>query len=826
MPLNECEDSQLMDVANLVSLIIMLGLAWVAAFMGLSVIIWTGLIGAALIVCTIFGFLTSIPLLIILWLLFLGAALFANLHEFRKRYFTTRLLKMLKAKLPPISVTEREAIEAGNVWWEKDLFNGSPDWGKLFNIPQPKLSPEEESFLNNQVEQLCSMLNDWEIMNKDRDLPTEVWDFLKKEKFFALCVPKEYGGLGFSALLHSTVIIKIATRSLSAAVDTMVPNSLGPAELIFHYGTEEQKNYYLPRLADGREIPCFALTAPDAGSDAGAIPDTGIICRGEFEGREIIGMRVTWDKRYITLAPIATILGLAIHLYDPEHLLSDKVDIGITLCLLPTQHPGVEIGTRHLPLYQAFMNGPTRGKNVFIPLDWIIGGPQMAGNGWRMLMECLSIGRAISLPALSTACGKAIYRFTGAYSRIRKQFNVPIASFEGIEEALAYIAGTTYILEAARVMTAGAVDLKIKPAIASAIAKYHLTEISRCVIARAMDIHAGHMIQVGPRNLLANAHIANPISITVEGANILTRNLIIFGQGSIRCHPYLLNEIELISAEKTDIKALDKVLMSHIGYFIRNLLKSFAYGLSGGLFIMNTNIKNAAVKKYQRQMTRMSTALALLADTSLILLGGSLKRRERISARLGDILSELYLASAVLKYFHDHQEPDSDVDYVCWALAHCLYRIQNASDELFINFPNKLIGLFLKVMIFPFGRAYAFPKDNLSKKIVAPMLMPTEIRDRLTKNCYVSKNVNELSCRLEEALKELVNVEPLTKKLHLAVKEGKIEEFLNHAEKLNKAEELKILSAEEANELRKFEQLKQEIIQVNEFSFDLSQVIN
>ena len=439
-------------------------------------------------------------------------AAFANLHQLRQRYIVRPALNWLQEQMPSISETEREAIEAGNTWWEKELFCGRPAWKKLFQIPRPTLTQEEQHFIDHQVETLCSMLNDWDIIFKRHDLPEEVWEYLKNEKFLGMAIPKQYGGLGFSALAHSTIIVKIASRSLSTAVNTMVPNSLGPGELIAHYGTEEQKNYYLPRLAGGLEVPCFALTAPEAGSDAGAIPDTGIVCRMEVEGKETLGIRLSWDKRYITLAPVATVLGLAFHMYDPDHLLGQEEDIGITLCLMPTSHPGVEIGHRHYPIFQAFMNGPTRGHDVFIPLDWIIGGPAMAGHGWRMLMECLSIGRSISLPALATACGKISYRFTGAYARLRRQFNTSIASFEGIEEALGHIAGNMYILESARIMTAGAVDLKVKPAIASAIAKYHLTEISRQVVAHAMDIHAGHMIQVGPRNFLANAHLAVPIS--------------------------------------------------------------------------------------------------------------------------------------------------------------------------------------------------------------------------------------------------------------------------------------------------------------------------
>lgn len=812
-----------MDLTNVIGIFVILGLVWIAAFYRLSVIIWTSLIGVALLVLTIYAHM-PIALLVVFWLFYLSAALFANLSQLRQRYIMTPALKRLQKQMPAISTTEREAIEAGNTWWEKELFCGNPQWKKLFAIPRPTLSIEEQEFINHQVENLCAMIDDWQIVFKDHDMPVEIWDYLKKEKFFGMVIPKQYGGLGFSALAHSTIITKIATRSVSVAVNTMVPNSLGPAELLVHYGTEEQKSYYLPRLASGIEIPCFGLTAPEAGSDAGAIPDTGIICRGQHEGKEIIGIRLNWDKRYITLAPVTTVLGIAFQLYDPDHLMGTKENIGITLGLIPASHPGVEIGNRHIPLFHAFMNGPTRGKDVFIPLDWIIGGPKMAGQGWRMLMECLSIGRAISLPALATAVGKSTYRFTGAYARLRRQFHTPISMFEGIEEALSYIAGHLYLIESTRMMTAGAVDLKIKPAIASAIAKYHLTELARKSLSHAMDIHAGHMVQVGPRNFLANMYLASPISITVEGANILTRNLIIFGQGAIRCHPYLLKEIEEINAPQSNIKELDKVLMSHIGFFVSNILRNIAYGLTGGIFIFAT-IKNKKIKKLQRQMTRMSAALALLADTSLILLGGSLKRREHISARLGDIMSQLFMASAVLKYYHDHNELDADVEYVCWSIQYCLHKIQIAIDELLNNFPNRPVAILLKLIIFPFGQAYRNPKDTLASAIVTAMLSPSELRTRLTKYCFVSTKENELSANLEKALANVSATDTLLKKLHKAVQSGAVAQRYNFEERLQEAERTKLLTTEEVNALAEYEKLIKEIIKVNEFSFDLQQVI-
>ncbi len=813
-----------MDVLSVCGVILMLSVVFTSAFFQFSAIVWTICVGVTLTVLTVFGFLSITPA-ILFWIGFILAAAFANLHKLRQRYLIAPLLPVLKKQLPAISVTEREAIEAGNTWWEKELFNGRPEWRTLLAIPKPVLTQEEQDFLNNQVDQLCSMLDDWNIIFSERDLPEAVWQYLKNEKFFGMVIPKKYGGLGFSALLHSTVVTKIATRSISAAVNTMVPNSLGPAELLQHYGTEEQKSHYLPRLATGEEIPCFALTAPEAGSDASSIPDSGVVCKGMHEGVETLGIRLHWDKRYITLAPVATLLGLAFRLYDPDHLLGQCEDIGITLCLIPASHPGVEIGSRHYPMHLAFMNGPTRGKDVFIPIDWIIGGSKMAGNGWRMLMECLSIGRAISLPGLATACSKLVYRNTGPYARLRRQFNSPLSAFEGVEEALGYIAGYTYLLEAARIMTAGAVDLKIRPSIASAIAKYHMTELSRLAITHAMDIHAGHMIQVGPRNFLANLHSAIPISITVEGANILTRNLIIFGQGAIRCHPYLLKESELISAADTNIPELDKVLMKHIGFYTSNLLRNIAYGLSGGRFII-ASFKNAKVKKLQRQLTRMSAALALLADTSLIMLGGSLKRRERISARLGDILSQLYLASAVLKYYNDNQQPADEVDYVRWSLQQCLQKIQIACDELFDNFPYRWVGKILSWIIFPFGQAYRAPDDQLHKNIVLPMLEPSALRDRLTQYCYTSNESSDTGHRLNLLLSQTATIEPMLKKVGAAVKDGIIPpNRYDTAARLRMAEKAGILTKEELIKLNEFEALRSEVIKVNEFSFDLAEVI-
>jgi acyl-CoA dehydrogenase len=805
--------------------VILLAVVSSLAFFSVAAMVWTITIAAVLLLITIFGKMGVIALTFC-WIVFLLAAAFALLKKQRIQYFTKPIIiDKFSKRMPTISNTEREAIEAGDVWWEQDLFCGSPNWKKLLAIPVPQLTTEEQNFLDNQVEHLCSMLDDWDILNTLHDLPEPVWNYLKQERFFGMVTPKEYGGHGFSALMHSTVVVKIATRSISAAVNTMVPNSLGPAELLVHYGTEEQKNYYLPRLARGEEVPCFALTSPDAGSDAGAMTDTGIVCRGMHEGKAVIGINLTWEKRYITLAPVATVLGLAFRLFDPDHLLGDKEDIGITLCLLPTSHPGVEIGHRHWPMHLAFMNGPTRGKNVFIPMDWIIGGQARAGGGWRMLMECLSIGRGISLPALSTAAAKLAYRTTGAYSVLRKQFNTSISNFEGVEEALGSIAGYTYLLEACRIMTAGAVDLNVRPSITSAIAKYHMTEIARKIINHAADIHGGHAIQMGPRNVLAPAYMAIPVSITVEGANILTRNLIIFGQGAIRCHPYILHEVELFASTAPNRdEELDKTLMSHIGYFIKNFVRSFTYGLSGGLFVFSPVRGPTAC--FYRQLTRMSSALALLSDTCMILLGGTLKRKETISARLGDILSELYLASTVLKYYQDQGQPVTDLDSVRWCVQMCLYNVQVACDHLLDNFPNRLLGKLLHTIIFPWGNAYRKPRDDLNEKVVQPMLSPNDFRDRLTRYCFISKQADDALFRADQALAIQTQIEPLLKKFQKALRSGKVPTEGRFDERVYAAQKAGFLATEEVKTLVDYEAKLQEVIKVNEFSFDFSTIIS
>ncbi len=736
-------------LAVIVAVVVLAGLlAWFAA----PLWAWTAAVAA-------FFAVTGAP--VWLWILAVLVLLPLNLKPIRRPLISRPILAWFRTVQPPLSATERIALEAGNTWWDADLFSGRPDFSKLLATRLPKLTAEEQAFLDGPVEELCRVLDDWQITSELDDLPPEAWALIREHKLFGMIIPREYGGLEFSALANSTVVMKIASRSLSAGVTVMVPNSLGPGELLLHYGTEEQKRRYLPKLATAEEIPCFALTNPWAGSDAGAIPDTGIVC--EQDG--VLGMRVTWDKRYITLAPVATVLGLAFKAYDPDHLLGEETDLGITCALIPTDTPGVEVGKRHAPLDASFMNGPTRGNEVFIPLDWLIGGTEYIGKGWMMLMNCLSAGRAISLPALGTSAGKLTSRMTGAYARVRKQFRVPIGKFEGVEEALARIASTTYRMDAARVMTAGAIDLGNKPSVLSAILKYHNTEGMRRVINDAMDVHGGRGVMLGPMNYLARTYQAVPISITVEGANILTRSMIIFGQGAIRCHPYLLREVRAISDPDAGaaLREFDDALFRHIGFVGSNKVRAFVGGMTGGLAFSAPG--SDATRYYYRQLSRMSAAFCFLADLALALLGGELKRREKLSARFGDVLSHLYLSSAVLKRFEDHGRPGDDLPLVEWTLQDSLYAMQNALEDILRNFPLRWLGKALRFVVFPLGRPYSPPSDALGHRVASMLLAPSHARDRLTAGIYLPEDENDPIGVMDQALAAVLEAEPLEKKL-------------------------------------------------------------
>ena len=729
-----------------------------------SLPIATGAVGVVLFISFLLGFLGGFFGGFLVLVAIVLAVLF-NVRSLRHRFVSTPLLKYVKAVLPPMSDTERDAIDAGTVWWEAELFRGAPNWQKLISYPEATLSEREQAFVDGPVDKLCSIMDDWEITYELNDLPPAVWKYIKEEKFLGMVIPEEYGGLGFSAMAHSEVVTKLATRSVSGAVSVMVPNSLGPAELLLHYGTEKQKNYYLPRLAVGEEIPCFALTGPEAGSDAGAMPDYGIVCKGEFEGKEVLGLRVTWEKRYITLGPIATLLGLAFKAYDPDHLLGDEEEVGITCALIPTDTPGVNIGRRHFPLNQAFMNGPNSGNDVFIPMEWIIGGQPMVGQGWRMLMESLSVGRGISLPSNGVASGKAASRFVGAYARVRKQFNLPIAKFEGIEEVLGRIAGLTYTMDAGRRLTCAALDQGEKPSVVSAILKFYNTENMRVVVNDGMDIVGGKGICMGPGNFLGRPYQAIPVGITVEGANILTRSLIIFGQGAIRCHPWLMDEITSASLpnQQEALENFDVALMGHIGYGIQNGARSLFHGVTKGAFADSpVDGPNA---KYYRRLSRMSAAYSFLADFAMLFLGGDLKRKEMLSGRFADGLTHMYMASAVLKRFEDTGRPAADQPLLEWSVRQALFQTQVALDQILRNFPSTAVGLLLRGIVFPLGRRFRTPNDRLTKACAEILLDDTEARDRLTEGVYRNDDPEDVTGSIEHALRAVLAADDAGRKL-------------------------------------------------------------
>jgi acyl-CoA dehydrogenase len=682
---------------------------------------------AGLAACIVIGVVLLIP------------AFVMAIKPLRRMLVSARLLALFRRALPDMSSTERDAIEAGTVWWDAELFKGRPDWDALLAHGPPILTDEERAFVDGECAALADLANDWETTAHWQDLSPQAWQYIKQQGFLGMIIDKRFGGKGYSAYAHSQVVMKLASRCSAATVSVMVPNSLGPAELLSHYGTEEQKAYYLPRLARGEEIPCFALTSPYAGSDAAAIPDVGIACKGTYAGRETLGFRVTWDKRYITLGPIATVLGLAFRVRDPDHLLGPDDEPGITCALIPTSHPGVSIGRRHWPLNAVFQNGPNSGTDVFIPVDWVIGGPAQVGNGWRMLMECLAAGRAISLPSAGVGTAKLAVRGTSAYAAVRKQFKVPIGQFEGIHEALGRMGGNLYVMDAMRRFCAQAVDLGEKPAVLSAIAKYHVTERSRRVINDAMDIAGGKGICLGPSNFLARAYQQLPVSITVEGANILTRSLIIFGQGSIRCHPYLLKEL---TAARDDDKeraliAFDHALFRHAGFLASNALRSLVHGLTCGAFIRKPTAASPVLANYYRAVTRQCIAFAFAADASMLLLGGALKRRERLSARLGDVLSQLVLMSATLKRFEDEGAFAEDLPFVRWGVKDALLEAERAFEGLFANYPNRFAAAVIRFLAFPLGLRRRPPSDGLTSTIALLLQTPCGARDRLLADSHV-----------------------------------------------------------------------------------------
>jgi acyl-CoA dehydrogenase len=780
------------------------GLAWSIAFAaGVAALqLWSGAPEA---------------LLAVLWIALAVFAAFSIVRPLRRAVVTGPIFGVYKRILPQVSQTEQEALDAGSVWWDADLFTGRPDWKKLLAYAPAKLSAQERAFVDGPVEELCAMLDEWDITHNRMDLPPEVWKFIREKGFLGIIIPKSYGGLGFSAYAHSEIVTKISTRSGTAAVTVMVPNSLGPAELLIHYGTEEQKNHYLPRLAKGLEIPCFALTNPEAGSDAGSIPDFGIVCKGMHEGREVLGIRLTWEKRYITLAPVATILGLAFKLFDPEKLLGGEEELGITLALVPTSHKGVQIGRRHIPLDSAFMNGPTWGKDVFVPMEWVIGGTAQVGRGWRMLVECLAAGRSISLPSMSMAAGKIGSRATGAYARIRSQFKTPIGKFEGVQEPLARIGGNTYLMDATRRLTMAALDMGEKPSVISAICKYHMTERMRLILIDAMDVHGGKGICLGPNNYLGRAWETVPIAITVEGANILTRSMIIFGQGAIRCHPFVLKEIE--AAGKNDLAAFDRALWGHMAFTVSNAARSLWLGITGGKGISVPG--PAETRRYLQLMTRFSAAFALLSDASMFVIGGSLKRKEMISARLGDILSLLYMTSATVKRFQDEGCQKDDLPLLTWAMYDSFFKLQVAMDGVLENFPNRFVAAWLRMLAFPKGLTLDAPRDKWATRVAEILITPGAARDRLTEGAYVPRREDDVVGRLELAMEAVIAADPIEAKMRRAAKEGKLRER-TLAERRAAALAQGIITQAELDQLNRTDRLRREVIRVDDFEHDLS----
>jgi acyl-CoA dehydrogenase len=800
-------------------------LAVVVGFLALAYVnaagsLWTGAIAAMLAIAWGTHLLPALAVIALAGILIV-LAIPLNLRPLRRALISDGVLVGFRKLLPPMTSTEREAIEAGTVSWDGDLFSGRPDWQKLLSLPVPTLSPEEQRFLSGECEQLCAMVTEWETMHVYRDLPPAVWQYIKDNGFLGMIIPKEYGGLGFSAFAHSQVVAKLASRCSATVVTVMVPNSLGPAELLRHYGTDVQKRYYLPRLAKGLEIPCFALTNPHAGSDAAAIPDTGIVCMGEYQGKQALGLRLTWEKRYITLGPVATLLGLAFRVFDPDHLLGDKEDLGITCALIPTSHPGVNIGRRHMPLAAVFQNGPNWGRDVFIPIDWVIGGKPMVGKGWRMLMESLAAGRGISLPSLSTGMSKLVVRGTGAYARVRAQFKTPIGKFEGVEEALARMGGYLYSMDAVRTLTVGLIDQGEKPAVLSAIAKYHLTERARQIIVDAMDVAGGKGICMGPSNFLGSAYMQAPVSITVEGANILTRSLIIFGQGAIRCHPYVLEEMAATrepDAHAASI-AFDQALFGHIGFLLSNFARTFVLGIFGSRTVPVPDVA-PATHHYYRQLTRFSAALALLADVSMGVLGGALKRKEKLSARLGDVLSYLYLCSATLKRFESEGRQESDAPLMHWAIWDAMFKAQTALEGVISNFPNRLIAAVMRRTVFPLGRPYVVPSDRLGHEVAKLLIEPSATRDRLTAGMYLAAGEDDALGRIEAAMAATLAAEPIEARVREAQRSGRFSVGVG-GDRAGAAQAAGVVTAEELVIVRRAKTLVDEVIRVDDFAADL-----
>lgn len=789
----------------ILSIIIQLIAVWAIFFFNLNKVLGSGV---AIIIAILSAFLLT-PWSLLLGIPIIALSIIILVEPLRFNLITKPAYKTLANSMPSISTTEQEALEAGTSWWEKELFMGAPDWSQFEKYPYPTLSEEEQSFIDNEVELLCSMLNEWEIHHHLKDLPPEVWQFIKDKGFLGLIIPKSFGGKEFSSFAQSRIMSKIASRSLTTAVSCMVPNSLGPGELLMHYGTDAQKQQYLPGLAKGEEIPCFGLTSPEAGSDAGAIPDSGVVCYGEYEGAQVLGLRMNFSKRWITLAPIATVVGLAFKLYDPEGLLGDKnkTEYGITCALIPASHAGVKIGARHFP-GSPFMNGTVEGEDVFIPIDWIIGGQENAGKGWRMLMECLGVGRGISLPALATAAGEMSYLTVGAFAKIRQQFNISVGKFEGVQEATSEIASDAYMLEAFRYLVTCGLNQGGTPAVMTAMAKYYATETMRKVVNHGMDIAGGRAIQLGPRNFLALTYQAIPIAITVEGANILTRSLMIFGQGSMRCHPYLFEELQLLQSEDKGnaVKKFDDLLFKHLAYTFNRGAKSFAYGWTGGSSDAPQSVDQFTAS-YYKTINRFSANFALVADMALGLLAGDLKRKEMLSGRLADIHAHLFISTAILKFYEAGQKTEAEQLHAKLALQKAFLNIQEAFWGLFENFPAKLPAAFVKWICFPFGRVISKPDDELKQQVAELMMQEHPFREQLKHHVFYSTKADDVTGRLEHAFQILRTLEPLWDKFKKAESKGKFK-GLTFEENIENATKEGFISESEAQQLLQYNAIR------------------
>jgi acyl-CoA dehydrogenase len=796
--------------------------ACVLAVRRVSLAVWV----IALVAITIFWQIglfhgrIELPSLHILSLLGWLPALLAialSIAPVRRQFIVKPAFKKIRATLPKISETEQQALDAGTVGFDAEIFSGRPDWSKLRAVPAISLSEEEQAFLDGPTEELCRMINDWQVRFNEKEVPQPIWDFVKQNGFLGMLISKEHGGLGFSAQAQSLILGKIASRSPDVVTIVMVPNSLGPGELIEKYGTDEQKRHYLPRLAKGEEIPCFSLTGPTSGSDAANMRDIGTVSRGKHDGRDVTGIRLSWDKRYITLAPQATLVGLAFRLFDPENLLGRGEDIGITVALVPAKHPGVHIGRRHLPLGAAFPNGPNWGENVFIPLEWVIGGEKMAGQGWRMLMECLAAGRAISLPSSATAGVKTMLRFSTAYGRIRKQFGLPIGRMEGPAEHLARIIEAAYVTEAGRAVTAAMVSRGEKPTVISALMKYQTTERLRRCVNDAMDLHGGRGICDGPSNYLQSAYQLAPIGVTVEGANILTRTLIAFAQGALRSHPYLYQEVNACqdSNDERGLAAFDTALLGHVAFSLSNLVGALLHNVTGATFA-HVPEKAYGTDEWYRQLWRASRNFAFVADFTVVLLGGRLKTKQKLSGRLADALSELYLLACVLKRYEDDGKPANDRHIIAFAARNGLFRYQEAMRGTVDNFPIAWARWLMRAVVYPFGLPHRPAPDWLSHKIVDLVLMPGEVRDRLTRHIYVSKDPSDPTGLLEVAMAKVIDTEDAEKKLDRAVRQGTIRRY-HGIDWIGDALKRSVITESEAGQLREVEALTARVIAVDHF---------